>query len=146
MRTFDDFEFFFNFMEALENREKNFRMEGVPISFSMGRNNKKAFCVCAHFDEVLLPFTSGRNTRANLKVIETDRGDYVADYLDKINNVIRQAMSIPVLPERCFVFFGDDPDDVEKPYFWSVFKQNIRDYVGWINGVKPLRPVYSKAA
>lgn len=146
MRTFDDFEFFYNFAEALENRDKDFRIEDVPITFSIGTNNGTAFSVCAHYDEVLLPFTYKNTIRSNIKVIETERGDYVADCLDKIDNVIRRAMSVPELPERRLIFSGDDPEDVETPYFWSVFKQNIRDYVGWINGVETLLPVYSRAA
>ena len=147
MRTFDDFEFFYYFMDALDNRDKNFRIDGVPITFSIGKNNGKAYCVCAHFDDALLPFTLGRNTRSNIKVIETDLGDYVADYLDKVNNVIRRAMSVPELPERSRVFFGYDPDDIGHPFFWSVFVENIREYVGWVNGFKsPRLVVFSSAA
>ena len=137
MRTFDDLEFFYFFIEAIESRDKTFRIEGVPITFVIGKNNTRAFCVCAHYDESLIPYTLDRTTRTNIKVIETENGDYVADYLDKVNNTIRRAMLLPEVKERRYVFYGDDPEDKGKPYFWAVLRQNILDYVGWASGVKP---------
>ena len=142
-RTFDDIEFFLCFIDAKESREKEFRIEGVPITFTIGRNDGTTFCVCAHYDELLYPFTSTRGqTRSNIEVIETDHGDYVADYLDRVNNVIRKALSVPEVRERGIHFYtGCDDEDTKKPFFWTVFKENLREYVGWINGVQPLKLV-----
>ncbi len=139
MTTIDEVEFFCKFIEAKESREKSFRIENVPITFTIGRNDNTTFCVCAHYDGILLPFTDQRGQkRTNMEVIETDMGDYVCDYLERVNNVIRRAMRVPEVREKGISFPCGKADE-EKPFFWTLFKENLREYVAWISGVGPVK-------